>query len=1549
MEAATNLESQGYAIPAGGLARLGVDAADALIPESLRPVSLPTADEAQQAVTQALTYQPESESGKEATAALSYPFEKLAEGGQYLGDKTLEATGSPALAAAAYTATQLVPFAVAHKIGEGILAAPEAIRASSEARINAADAGKPVWDGTKDALDAIQSTMEQKAADPTAIDFNKLREQEQPAPLEAAAAPPEAPLTDHEQAAQNAWTGFAPATDEDIHNAAQQTVPGFNGTQEPLSAKLVTDKNVDIELKRKFQGSYDVLDGDGKQIGNILYHPTPMGGWKVAGVEVAPEMQRKGVASAVYDFLEKNVTGQPFENSGGRSEAGTAFRAARTERAVEAPTERSTVLDEGTQPKAEETAPSASGAATAGTHPLFDDIVPRKEEPLDVAASSPSTGAKVSLKDDPTVKRDDLGFYYRDGNLVGMPKETTRPRTMEELQPQLASPEATAAKQSIHDAINNTFNNAQKAWEFLAKGKDDVSVLARKVLSDGKDRSDIGVKAVSPEDLTKSTVGTEQLLGQNWNNESGAPLGLFTRRGPNGEQIYLRGAGFKGDGLNRPTLGHELLHSELLGKISELKKLHDQIREGSTDHLHPETGKALEAYRELDRTREALANHPDLVGNKGTPVFYKHAVSNVDELTSVAMTDPGFRRFLKDTKLGAVTAWSKVKEAWSNMLGLGRMGRNVIDHISNQVDTLLKYNPEAAAKKPVNELGWETAEPRASAPTRVSKADIDRQAEAARQNGASPEAVAKRVRDLYSEHGHEEGPAPTSTKNAVRDAERASEGRDPILKQASQSNPETFQKAQKTLAENPNRPKEIINRIAEKGVENISVEDEAVLLTHKVDVRNQRDSASKVLSDPHATEEAKSDARVTWSEKEAEIAALDQATTASGREWGRLGQFRQQLMRNDYSFESLERRTRSVLERPLTPKESAVVKEHADRIQAETDKQAATQGKLDAFEKSPYKQMTAELVKQLRGAANKGTFLETLKKNADESRAWLKKSMGQLNSGVDPAAFYHLARIGAYHIANGAVKFADWAAKMKSDLGEHFTHLEDAMPEVYKAAKAQHDFGQTGIKSRVRSELSPEEKYQQTRGKTIKKETEKVYAKIRAGDFERTQRIHRELNSANKQAAYDLYQAKNLFRRHQFALEMSKRSPLKKIFGTVSEFQNFARAVMTSVDLSATLRQGGFVVMGHPIMGAKALWASIKASRGEKYAHALQYEIEHRPNFFKYKQAGLDLTLSSGHVLDKVEEQFMSRWIEKMPSVLGGGLVRGSERAFKGFLNKLRADSFDAMVASLARNGEHPTHEEMKAAANYINIATGRGKIGHTNIAAAGLSKVLFAPRLVASRFNLLAGQPLYGGTRATRTLIAKEYARFLAGTGVVLGLGYLAHLATANPNDKSTFFEINPQSANFGKMKFGNSYVDILGGLGQTTTFLARELSGENKNQAGEVVPLRKDYKPLNLVRKKQDLGEPGYGKLTGAEVAGNFLRTKFAPIPGAAVDLLAGKNVIGQGITPEGEAANLVVPMSFSNIVPIMKEHGVAGGTALTLLDLLGMSVQQRTPYKH
>jgi hypothetical protein len=60
-------------------------------------------------VQNALTYQPRTEGGKLGASIVNYPFEKLAQGADYLGGGAAELTGSPAVGATVNTAIQAAP------------------------------------------------------------------------------------------------------------------------------------------------------------------------------------------------------------------------------------------------------------------------------------------------------------------------------------------------------------------------------------------------------------------------------------------------------------------------------------------------------------------------------------------------------------------------------------------------------------------------------------------------------------------------------------------------------------------------------------------------------------------------------------------------------------------------------------------------------------------------------------------------------------------------------------------------------------------------------------------------------------------------------------------------------------------------------------------------------------------------------------------------------------------------------------------------------------------------------------------------------------------------------------------------------------------------------------------------------------------------------------------------------------------------------------------------------------------------------------------------
>jgi hypothetical protein len=417
------------------------------------------------------------------------------------------------------------------------------------------------------------------------------------------------------------------------------------------------------------------------------------------------------------------------------------------------------------------------------------------------------------------------------------------------------------------------------------------------------------------------------------------------------------------------------------------------------------------------------------------------------------------------------------------------------------------------------------------------------------------------------------------------------------------------------------------------------------------------------------------------------------------------------------------------------------------------------------------------------------------------------------------------------------------------------------------------------------------------------------------GQWDTPPRMPMKLDAAGQKLAFDLDQAKEAFNRGRFEDMLRRRSLPTKMLGTVGEVINTARAVMTAFDLSAVLRQGGFIAVAHPVRALRAFPAMFRAFGSERGAHAVETEIASRPNADLYRQAKLDLT-KRGTKLSDMEEAYMSRWASKIP------LVGGSERAYRTFLNRLRADSFDAMVAGFTGRGG-ATLAEAQAIANFVNVATGRGRLGaKMATAAVGLNHVFFAPRLVLSRFQLLTGQPLWSGSAATRRAIAGEYARYLVGVAVVVAL------AQAAGADK---METDPRSSNFGKLRWGNTRVDPFSGLLQATVVSSRVITGETKTGKGKISKLRTEP------GEKRAFGQDDTG-----DVIGRFLRSKLSPVAGAGMDIASGRNVVGEPITPGMAATRMFVPMTFNEIYETMKEKGIPAGPAFAVLTIFGAGVQ-------
>jgi hypothetical protein len=268
----------------------------------------------------------------------------------------------------------------------------------------------------------------------------------------------------------------------------------------------------------------------------------------------------------------------------------------------------------------------------------------------------------------------------------------------------------------------------------------------------------------------------------------------------------------------------------------------------------------------------------------------------------------------------------------------------------------------------------------------------------------------------------------------------------------------------------------------------------------------------------------------------------------------------------------------------------------------------------------------------------------------------------------------------------------------------------------------------------------------------------------------------------------------------------------------------------------------------------------------------------------------------------------------------------------------MRMSLFTQLVDALG-GIENVTTEEAKAIANYVNVCTGRGHFrGDTAAAAQFLSTYFFSPRFVASRFQLLLGQPLWGGNARTRKLIAKEYVRILAGESTFYSmLGLFGYLTADDDDLEKPIFEWNPQSGNFGKVRMGGVVIDAMSGLSQCTVLMSRlgppllsggKLEGYTKRSTGEIVPITGEDRPFK--------GMTGWGALSG------FLRTKLAPIPSAIINVATKENLIGDKTNILNESWQLITPLSFRDIYQTMQAKGFSRKMTLSMLVLLGYGAQ-------
>ena len=499
---------------------------------------------------------------------------------------------------------------------------------------------------------------------------------------------------------------------------------------------------------------------------------------------------------------------------------------------------------------------------------------------------------------------------------------------------------------------------------------------------------------------------------------------------------------------------------------------------------------------------------------------------------------------------------------------------------------------------------------------------------------------------------------------------------------------------------------------------------------------------------------------------------------------------------------------------------------------------------------------------------------------------------------------------------------------------------------AYEAAKARVE-ALRAQRDELRDQKDPNRAYRASLHKRLADLKERVANE----DFApKPLRKERRLSKAEVAVLHQIEREKQELKAGQDRWKREHRTLPEKIGGTTVDVLDASRKLITSFDVSAVGRQGAFAVAGHPQLAAEAAREMFRAMSERGTVEVIK-NLQLRENYQNglYDRAKLPITDPTagvsqqeeawiGHVFQRVPDRLQTTGARAATLGIPEVAIRAtiiSERAYVAFLNQMRVEVFDSLVASYqSRWGEIST-AEAQVLAKFVGAATGRGTTLGFESSATALARVFFAPRFVMSRFQLLLAP--FGGfyfgkgsTMRTRKLIAQEYGRSLGGAAVFYGLVALAAAALWDDDDKDKpTVEWDWRSSDFGKIRMGNTRLDPLGGLSQVTVLIGRIRTGETKQTTtGKVVALRGKDRP--------------FGGATTMGVAGRFLRSKLSPALGMATNWLEGENVVGEEVTAYELAKDAAIPLSLRDIYAVMQDQGVPKGTALGLVSLFGLSLQ-------
>lgn len=371
------------------------------------------------------------------------------------------------------------------------------------------------------------------------------------------------------------------------------------------------------------------------------------------------------------------------------------------------------------------------------------------------------------------------------------------------------------------------------------------------------------------------------------------------------------------------------------------------------------------------------------------------------------------------------------------------------------------------------------------------------------------------------------------------------------------------------------------------------------------------------------------------------------------------------------------------------------------------------------------------------------------------------------------------------------------------------------------------------------------------------------------------------------------------------------------------------RVMETIMDMSAPLRQGIINSVTHPISSSKAMVKAVQAMGDKNVAQKIveSFNLHEDAAILKFAQRkkmnSPFVAIEGGF---KRSEELYSQGLltEILPGVKQ--VKHLSERHYATFLNIQRHDLYYGMVNSwkkmypdiadaIKKTGDLDAeifYKDAKATTrtakalkqldelgDWVNITTGRGDLPKfLEKHAETLNVVLYASRLMASRLEYVPKGLVYS---ITNPVIRKEFAKELVAL-TTFSISVLVAAKAAGAN-----VETDPRSADFGKIRVGNTRIEFMGGFQPYIRYTAQLITGQTKSNG--------------QIRQK-----------SRGDTLARFLRSKESPVAGLVHDIWSGETFVGEPMDLSGEtvartAYQKLVPLFAQDVVDAVGQEGPEG----------------------